>query len=218
MRRQFLSLDWDYVVGDCMGAHIPYCGFCIEGGRAHYTVKDRRTSQNIREDMGARLQQVKRFQLAIGAPIWVAECHASIVSVLRRYKGSVLVRDYDYHFDAEPSEEWDYSYDWQGYLVTTRRTVHAPLHCANWVIYVKDLGHHIQNYSAPDAKLSIPRSPFIGMFFCLSSPWTPGAQDKNFFALLQHFVALSGSRPRFIGHHREALQIQWRKYKCPQRP
>lgn len=199
-----------------MGVTLPCCGYCEEGGRRRVTQAQRQTRKNTREDLAECYEQVKAFRVMLGAPLFVAECHANIIDALRYLRPQLYrIYDYDAHFDREHVDRYDWSFDPQ-----TGRSVHVrvkdfnrlPLHCANWIWYAQAAGHHIHSRMCCATSLR-SRLSFPAVFLCLSSPWTPAGSDPLFFALIDHLREKTGTRPRFIGHRRHLLQRQWRRYR-----
>lgn len=176
---KLLSIDWDYVTGDCSEetdycAH-PHCGFCKgisiargRGNKEHLDV--------IWEEKEERLLRLRVYK---GTPIFVAECHANIMDIMESFEEWPEVYDYDAHHDAYDND--------------------PRLHCGNWINHLKGLGGSI---------LSRPRNiDRVGaVFICHSSPWTPRCMDKAFFRFINKISNKTQTSPQFIGHRRVSLR------------
>jgi hypothetical protein len=172
-----LSIDWDYVTGDCIvadGTHCGYCGF-----------PDRTRGGSIQWGWEERLSKLKKFQIPRSCPIYVAECHASIMEAIKILSSVPHVIDFDTHFD---------SYDKEGYV-----------HCGNWVYHLRNLGGSVD--SRPTAPVTKNASM---VFICKSSPWTPKESDVEFFQLIKSFARKSRTKPIFIGHDKESLSADYK--------
>ena len=139
------------------------------------------------EEEEPRLNKVKKFFIPRNCPIYVAECHASIIKVAKLLDRIPTVVDFDAHFD-------NYTH-WGSYL-----------HCGNWIRFLRELGGTV------DAKpQKLPRIDVV--FVCKSSPWTPKSMDVEFFKLIKHFARKSRTYPIFVGHKKISLRNGYKALK-----
>jgi len=170
-----LSLDWDYVTSDCSGVPHGHCGFCKKADRRRGLEAERRHKIGWEP----YLKVLKNITIDRDCPIYVAECHASIISLLKTMSKPV-VYDFDHHHD-----KYDFS---------------QQLHCGNWI-------HHLNKkhgvvYVGPGAM--IPKLDAV--FLCKSSPWTPKSMDREFFRFVNYLEGKSKTTPIFIGHRKNRLE------------
>ena len=170
-----LSLDWEYVTGDCSKDPHGHCGFCRRADKRRGLEAERRHQT----DWKPYLKRLKDIDIVESCPIYVAECHASIISLLK-IMSKPVVYDFDYHYD-----NYDFS---------------QQLHCGNWI-------HHMHKkegviYIGPGA--SIPELDAI--FLCKSSPWSPKSMDGEFFRFVNYLEMKSKTEPIFIGHRKKRLE------------
>ena len=175
---KILSIDWDYVTGDCSDTSYysphPHCGFCKD----RYVARARGNKEHLDSIWKENELRLLGLRLYKNTPIFVAECHANIIDVASKFDKWPLVYDYDAHF---------YRYD------------KSPnLHCGNWVYHLECLGGSV---------LRRPRSiKKVGaVFICHSSPWTPRCMDEEFFRFIRK-ISEKTSKPQFIGHRRISLR------------
>lgn len=179
-----LSLDWDFVTGDCNSYNkTNHCGFCASekiGGRG---TEDRLSSQ-WRNYMD-RLLEIKMRR---DVPVFVAECHASIMDLLPLCKGFPNVIDFDSHYDSYDSNPF--------------------IHCGNWIYHLKKLSG---NYNCIESQ-PIRVGGFGAVFICKSSPWTPESMDSNFMYLIRNICKRTRTSPLFIGHRAKNIRKEYEKY------
>jgi len=203
--QHFLSIDWDFITGDCTLDVPNCCGFCKLNA---LTGPKRGAAKYLDRDWKDRLRATEKLRVAPGSPVVVAECHASVLEALKRHMaGQVTILDLDHHYDREHVETWD---------ANTQRHLGEehmpfPLHCANWIWYAEQEGHIVQSEIKPERVPKMTRC-FQGVFLCLSSPWTPGLMDNHFFKLVSHFAKRSGIQPVFIGHKRNVLKKRYFRF------
>ena len=171
--KKILSIDWDYVTGDCFRQGT-CCGYCVENKRFF--------GRGVTKDLDGRWKEKFKRLLDIeinkNTPIYVAECHANIISVTNKYRHPV-VYDFDSHYDF-------YSCG-------------PKLKCENWIYYLEGRGGNtLQKPTTMD--------PPNAIFFCRSAPWTPEEMDKHFYALIKVYNKKSTLEPHFIGHLKGELK------------
>lgn len=195
-----LSIDWDYITGDCMG-DTAHCGFCgldddnvrgCEGGVGE--------NPHTQEEQVQNLDRVLALPVKSTAPLYVAECHASILYVLyrNRMRGCTL-HNYDEHDDSVEAD----SVAWY----------HRPyeLTCGSW-------GSFAARYDVDGENVgfrNVHRDQFKPadlVFICKSSPWTPASEDEAFWMFVEFFEERC-SYLHFVGHRRRELRREWRAYK-----
>ncbi|MGW8177509.1 MAG: hypothetical protein ACWGQW_01765 [bacterium] len=182
---RILSIDWDYVTGDCAeddedGPH-PHCGFCKNKDIARRRGKKEHLD-TIWEEKEEKLLKLRVYK---GTPIFVAECHANIMDVVYNHFDDVPdVFDYDSHRDK---------YDQEPYI-----------HCGNWIHHLERMGGRV------DAR---PRNiKKVGaIFICRSSPWTPRCMDDQFYQFVQKMAEKTGTEPQFIGHRMVSMRNGYRR-------
>lgn len=188
-----ISIDWDYVTGDC--SHDGHCGFCPNGekeGGVGVRGKPNRESPNWQD----KLTELRSIIYPEGSPLYVAECHADIFGVLKAKIDEPLdIIDFDAHYDAYDCED-----KW--------------LCCGNWITYARRLydvkvvsrrkwvGFDAAAHGCYDANM---------VFVCKSSPWTPKNLDKRFYELVNFISKQVKSAPIFIGHRAVELEKEYRK-------
>lgn len=174
---KILSIDWDYITGDCAKYDInyfhPHCGFCKDK-----TISNRRGKSDKLDVMWEEKEE-RILKLKISnAPIFVAECHANILDLLN-YCETPIIYDFDSHCDK---------YDDLPFV-----------HCGNWIYHLTKIGGEV--YYRPRKIGSIG-----AIFICHSSPWTPRSMDENFFRFIKKISKKTKSEIKFIGHRKVSLR------------
>ena len=224
--RRILSLDWDWVTGDCTkGLLHSHCGWCVAQGLP--PPPDRGTRRGVYEK-GDRIAIDKRFSnfmrmlhrlqdfvpRRIQGPVFVAECHADIVDII---PVNADIWTLDAHMD----------------------NVELPLHCGSWETLVKELHGRVHRMGvqstlydvsvcAPNLLQFLDRGIMTGtevvrrfccvvdaVFICKSSPFTPKEYDSKFNEALE--VLEEGHGLTFIGHRAYALRRNYEAHKRNQR-
>ena len=173
-----LSIDWDYVTGDCSMGNDGHCGFCYN--KEEY----RKVKISPERYWRSRYSKLKKIKIKEGIPIYVAECHASIMEVIKN--DAYTVFDFDYHYD-----------DYICYLNT--------LHCGNWIKFLNNNGGKV--ICKPNDVYSLS-----SIFICKSSPWTPKKMDSWFNTLILHIASKSLMAPIFIGHKANELERDYNSF------
>jgi len=182
MANRILSIDWDYITGDCQEDDTNHCGYCT--ARLHSRPPTGRGALNLLvPEWKEVLEEIKELKVPRKIPVYVAECHAEMVKVaMRHYSDDMIVTDFDHHFD-------DYWPD-------------SDLTCGNWISILKkivpkfEVEKAVRNYTYA-AK---------AIFFCRSAPWTPSEMDADFLHLVHYFCKKTGSPPTFVGHMGKKLR------------
>lgn len=193
--RIVLSLDWDYATGDCM-IDPACCGFCKEGKNRPQVRPEKPNVSSWDESRGtytSRRDRLLTLTLVPGAPVYVAECHASIATLLRNHD---WVIEYDAHCDGDPV--------WNG------------LNCGNWRTWVAQChnGVYFVNSFEPecgDSGVKASPPPAHMAFICRSSPWTPREYDEGFWTFVRTLTQRAGVAPTFIGHRRKEFTREWQQ-------
>lgn len=191
--KNFLSIDWDFVTGDTSdnSSGVRCCGFCQtpDSPGPFGPVGGRGAEKYLKPHMEDRFELVNSFSIVSGAPVYVAECHASIIDALERFKEQSYIAHLDSHHD-----EWDEN--------------GLTVYCANWVHFARRAGHKVKRYESKDFKIISKK--YHGVFICLSSPWTPQSKDREFFKLITHTCYKAKTLPVFIGHRSKILTVRWK--------
>ena len=193
-----LSLDWDYVTGDwALYPGRNHCGFCQPAtwGRGTKATgpSARARFSTYREHWQGVLGQLSDYTgPKPGAPVYVAECHATIMHVIHKHNVRT-VYDMDTHTDDAAGGN--------------------PLCCNNWIRFALR-----SNCSVSSVYCEFPnevRRPIHTdvVFVCRSSPWTPAHMDAYFWWLIRVFENKSGTRARFIGNRHEVLENEYRTFQ-----
>jgi len=177
---KILSIDWDYVTGDCSVDSDGHCGFCYN--KEEY----RKVTISPERSWRRRYKILKDIKIKKGVPIYVAECHASIMEIIR--DDAYTVFDFDYHYD-----------NYISYLDT--------LHCGNWIKFLNNNGGIV--YCEPERDDVYNLS---SIFICKSSPWTPVKMDRWFFMLILDIASKSLMAPTFIGHKAKELERDYNNF------
>jgi len=175
-----LSIDWDYVTGDCAPEPQGHCGFCGYAPGLRGSVEEM-------IDWEPRLAKLKKFFVPRNCPIYVAECHASIMEAMKSLVSTPHVIDFDTHYDR---------YDENSYV-----------HCGNWIYHLEQIGGSV------DSRPKVVTKSIDMVFLCKSSPWTPATMDLEFIKLVKHYAKKSRTHPIFIGHEKEVLQKEYKNLK-----
>lgn len=211
--RRILSLDWDWVTGDCSLKQRRrfHCGWCEAYGLSALGplgrgAKIRKADRGAVETRCAEfMQMLRRLQgytpSRIRGPVYVAECHADIVGVI---PVGADVWTLDAHTDCGD----------------------LPLSCGSWETLIEcmhgrihRLGGGVQSYVYPLGRTDpIRRELHIwggdavrkfcrvvdAVFICRSSPFTAEEYDGYFNEALS--VLKEGHGLTFIGHRAKELQ------------
>jgi len=183
---KLLSIDWDYVTGDCSidqpGCRHPHCGFC------EYIKTSRiRGAKNKFDIVWGDEKRDKLLKLKVnkGTPIYVAECHANIMDLIKQYKCPLEVYDYDTHYDS-------YDEDFR-------------VHCGNWIYHLELLGGKVNCKPSTIDKVD-------AIFICHSSPWTPRCMDEAFFEFIVKMTKKTKMEAQFIGHRQVSLRNEYKRF------
>lgn len=187
-----LSIDWDWVTGDCadLSGH-GCCGWCAPSPRK----VSRGITKLVAEGWWSRLESLRAISPAdMGGGLWVAECHADILRIVMPDEEANIL-----HLDSHMDDA-----DWFG------------LSCGSWRTFLPQ-GTTVEAIGTDQ----LGKKEFHDVFVCQSSPWTPASMDKFFWGLVQHLSEVMGRDPEFIGHRRMALMRAWtqleRKQKAEER-
>lgn len=93
-----LSIDWDFITGDCCEHDHDCCGWCNPtpsyrkvGGRGAYEL--------LRKDWNKRFNDILNLSCDSGGMLWVSECHADILTVVNPSDHFEI-----YHFDSHSDD------------------------------------------------------------------------------------------------------------------
>lgn len=194
-----ISLDWDYVTGDCIASGEAHCGFCANAVKDG--VGQRGYSSYMCEDWKSRFTELCKLDYPTGTPFYVAECHADIFGILRSpIGGNLCIFDFDSHYDDYPDEM-------------------SFINCGNWIAYARRLyklkvcSRKNSNSLAFRCKISEAKSDISVVFLCKSSPWTPDSLDNKFYELVRFISKRMKTPPIFIGHMAPKLAEDSEHYK-----
>jgi hypothetical protein len=130
-----------------------------------------------------RLEQLRTITpIDFGGRLWVAECHADILRIIKPDEETNIIH-MDSHIDNA---------DWCGLSCGSWRTFLPKGTTVSWATGAELVKDH-----------------FHDVFICLSSPWTPPSLDKMFWDLVRHFSEIMSVNPEFIGHKRMVLMRTW---------
>lgn len=224
-RKTVLSLDWDWVTGDCARGRMCHyhCGWCKAHGQKllhdnpHFGRGAMPKKTEERNAAGKRfsafiemLRRLQRFvPRRIGGPVYVADCHADIIEVLPI---NSLVWTIDAHHDNGDT----------------------PLHCGCWetvaaemLCKVEHLGFYnevvtwpkgsvglsgvteVTRHSPPERLNKFNRRIDI-TFICRSGPFTPRNYDHGFNMCLE--VLNEGHVLTFMGHKATSLRRSYQAF------
>jgi len=176
--RKILSIDWDYVTGDCGISSDGHCGFCYDKEEFRKV----KLSPEVR--WRSRYKKLKNLSIKEGTPLYVAECHASIMEIIQH--NAYTVFDFDYHYD-----------NYTCYI--------DELHCGNWIKFLNRNGGRV--ICCPDDIENLN-----SIFICKSSPWTPKKMDRWFFMLVLDIASKCLMAPNFIGHKGKELEGEYNSF------
>jgi hypothetical protein len=183
-----LSIDWDWITGDCADGSHGCCGWCTPPQRK----LTRGSSKLIAKGWLTRLEMIRKVTpiYQVGN-LWVAECHADILRMVRPDEGMEII-----HLDSHLDDA-----DFCG------------LSCGSWRTFLPK-GTTSRWASGQEAV----KEHFHDVFICQSSPWTPPSLDHMFWGLVGHFSKIMGVDPEFIGHRRMALMRTWQQIVRKENP
>ena len=186
--KTILSVDWDWVTGDCApGGQDSCCGWCDDSIREGIGAdgEGRGILRRVKKGWDARISEVLNAipaykDMCRSPRLWVAECHADILRIVDPYTTRRII-----HLDShDDNETW------------------SPLCCGTWRNFLP---------KAVEVKIGMdPGDEFSSVFVCLSSPWTPAELDKEFWAFVRN-ISKKTTNPQFIGHMKVELECRWRK-------
>lgn len=187
MTDAILSIDWDWVTGDCGSGDI-CCGWCRPDNKRD--TKGRGDNTELSKEWLEKYSYLmtQDFSSCHQVQLFIAECHADILRCIDATENKTLVH-LDSHHDM-----------WAG----------QALSCASWRYYLpKNIEVKFVNNS-PLAFQSFKNESFEykQIFICHSSPWTPAELDNQFYALVDRiFHSCTGrlSEPKFMGHRFKEL-------------
>lgn len=177
-----LSIDWDYVTGDCAFYYHHHCGFC----QASSGINNRGNKNKLDVIWQEKQDRLLKLNLYKDTPIFVAECHANIMDIIEYFNKIPQVFDYDSHCDNYDSS--------------------PVLHCGNWIYHLEKLIGKPLVMSRPRTIGKVG-----AIFICHSSPWTPRCMDEEFFKFINMIAEKTQADPRFIGHRKVSLRNGYRR-------
>jgi len=167
-----LSIDWDWVTGDCSDIQHGCCGWCTPSPRRH----SRGSDQFVKSGWIERLEALRALVPSKhGGNLWVAECHADILRVVNPDETTDII-----HLDSHLDDA-----NW------------CVLSCGSWRTFLPT-GIEVAMPQQADLK----ELAFKDVFVCQSSPWTPSGLDKFLWSLIRRLADILGRDPIFIGHRR----------------
>lgn len=176
-----LSVDWDWITGDCADGSHGCCGWCTPPSRK----LSRGSPKLVAKGWLTRLEMIRQATpIDPGGNLWVAECHADILRMVRPDEETEII-----HLDSHLDDA-----DFCG------------LSCGSWRTFLPK-GTTSRWASGEEAI----KANFHDVFICQSSPWTPASMDKFFWDLVYHFSNIMGVDPEFIGHRRMAMMRAWQQ-------
>jgi hypothetical protein len=176
-----LSIDWDWITGDCADDSHGWCGWCTPPSRK----LSRGSPKLVAKGWLTRLEMIRQATpVDPGGNLWVAECHADILRMVRPDEETEII-----HLDSHLDDA-----DFCG------------LSCGSWRTFLPKGTTSIWASSEEAVKAN-----FHDVFICQSSPWTPASMDKFFWDLVYHFSTIMGVDPEFIGHRRMAMMRAWQQ-------
>jgi hypothetical protein len=174
-----LSIDWDWVTGDCCPCQHGCCGWCDPPPHGGPRRGEARLALVGRDERLAILRSLAHT--GKGGHLWVAECHADILRVVKPHMTTRIV-----HLDAHGD---DYPY--------------VGLCCGSWVRFLPS------GTEAAVPQDGLPGLEWHDVFVCQSSPWTPSELDDDLWDLVSHLSDMLGREPRFVGHRRGDQERAW---------
>lgn len=174
-----LSIDWDWVTGDCADGNHGCCGWCAPTPQKLV----RGAARLVKSGWIERLEQLRTISpIDTGGGFWVAECHADILRIVKPSDETHIL-----HLDSHMDDG-----NWCG------------LSCGSWRTFLPK-----GTTSALISGKELAKERFYDVFICQSSPWTPASLDAMLWDLIQHFSEVMGKDPEFIGHKRMSLMRIW---------
>jgi len=197
--KTLLSIDWDWITGDCSPPKSHgCCGWCQPTKRR----KTRGGIKKLKENWCNRLNLLRTLSpIDTGGGLWIAECHADILKIANPDFTNRIV-----HLDSHTDDA-----DWFG------------LCCGSWISFLPNkiaietdkkwlkTKSHGRRIKGTTEKLE--NLVFYDVFCCLSSPWTPKSMDHFFWDLIYYLANEMNVDPLFIGHRHVELARDWRKYE-----
>ncbi len=169
-----LSIDWDWVTGDCADSENICCGWCEPMPR---TRLGRGTMKHIDKRWREKLALLRSLSpVDPGGRFHVAECHADILRAVKANDTRRIL-----HLDSHLDDA-----DWIG------------LCCGSWRTFLPSSIEVV-----PTERVDLARCEFHDVFICQLSPWTPASLDRHLWALVDHMADAVGRDPEFIGHARD---------------
>lgn len=179
-----LSIDWDYITGDCCNyieTYHSHCGYCKDIKE----VNKRGIENKLNIDWRVKRDKLLNLDYINHSKIFVAESHANIISLISNCKKPV-VYDYDAHRD--------------------RYDTFQKVHCGNWIYHLEKLGGRV-SFRPTNIK------DVGAIFICRSAPWTPKCMDNEFYIFIDELSVKTNSKVKFIGHKRTELKKEYKKLK-----
>lgn len=227
--KRVLSLDWDWVTGDCANHRMchAHCGWCDAHGVNGIRMGPRKgRGRSIRRklhkaavedrywDFIGMLHRLQNFNpRRIQGPVFVAECHADIMNILSM---GTDVWTLDAHHDCN-SGTGLHCGSWE----SIAQSIHCKIHRLGYHTEVVDTicglpvttwhtGHsEIATYGAEAVRRFCRRVDAV--FICKSSPFTPEEYDQHFNSALA--VLAKGNELKFIGHKAVSLKRSYRAFR-----
>lgn len=187
MPMQLLSIDWDWVTGDCAdfrnGGSHGCCGWCTPTPRALSRGNKRFLNPDWKSDLNRLYKITPEVNKYSKSNLWVAECHADILRIVEPDTTYII------HLDSHSDDNASF-----------------PLCCGSWRVFLPE-GIVVLSEAEDLTKII-----FSDIFVCHSSPWTPPSLDPMFWDLIAHLTGIMAREPEFIGHKRSDLKHQWDTY------
>lgn len=120
-----LSIDWDYVTGDCADGTHGCCGWCTPAPRRLL----RGSNKLVAAGWITRLEMLRKLVPTVDGRLWVTECHADILRVVTPDQNDTII-----HLDSHLDDA-----DWFG------------LSCGSWRTFLPS----DTNVEMPKAKATI---------------------------------------------------------------
>jgi hypothetical protein len=89
-----LSIDWDYVTGDCADGSHGCCGWCTPSP----SKLSRGSNKLVAAGWITRLEMLRRLIPVVEGRLWVAECHADILRIVTPTQNDTIIH-LDSHLD-----------------------------------------------------------------------------------------------------------------------
>lgn len=202
MMTTLLSIDWDWVTGDCADGKHGCCGWCAPSQRKFSRGSDRLVAPGWVDRLEALYAMAP---VEPGGNLWIAECHADILRVVDPDDMTDII-----HLDSHLDDA-----DWCALSCGSWRTF-LPVGIGVTMPAAKRGGHRPVTVGNPHADLA--KLAFHDVFVCQSSPWTPSSMDHLLWDLVGHLVVLMGHNPGFIGHRRMAQARAWDQARRKAKP